>query len=121
MAHPNRDSQNAAWQAAHQWRAKAASTQPAGLLGTLKLMLVWLAFGALMIVGVVFGLILLLVGWALMPFMRHKMKKRMEQMRADQARDVGGSFEGSDPAPGGGRPHARQDAIEGTFEVKDTH
>ncbi|MCB8888107.1 hypothetical protein [Vreelandella malpeensis] len=114
MPHPNRDSRNAAWQAAHQWRARAANTQPTGLFGALKLMLVWLAFGALMIVGVVFGLIFLLVGWAMMPFMRHKMKKRMEQMRADRAQDIGGNVhEHASPAKG---EHV---TLEGSFEVKN--
>ncbi|WP_447527757.1 hypothetical protein [Vreelandella sp. TE19] len=117
MRHPHRDSQNAAWQAAHQWRAKAANTQPHGLLGTLKLALVWLAFGALMIVGVVFGLVFLLIGWALMPLMRYKMKKRMDQMRADQAQDIGGSAGGSSHAQD--TRHGQQDALEGTFEVKE--
>ncbi|MFI0472309.1 hypothetical protein ACGLWX_06235 [Halomonas sp. HMF6819] len=114
MSNTQRESQNAAWQAAHQWRARAANTSSNGLLGALKLTLVWLAFGALMVVGLVFGLFFLLVGWALMPFMRHKMKKRMEQMRADNAQDIGGGrgfTQGS---------HQREmDAIEGSFEVKE--
>lgn len=112
MPHMNRDQRNAAWQAAHQWRARATRTQPNGVMGSLKLLFTWLAFGALMIVGVVLGLFFLLVGWAMMPFVRHKMKKRMEQMRAQQAQDIGGnrseSYSGS----------RHQDVLEGQYEIK---
>ena len=38
------------------------------------------------------GLFFLLVGWAMLPFLRHRMKKRMEQMRAQQAQDIGGGY-----------------------------
>ncbi len=112
MPQMNREQRNAAWQAAHQWRARAAQTQPTGLVGSLKLLLTWLAFGVLMIVGVVLGLFFLLVGWAMMPFVRHKMKKRMEQMRADQAQDIGGSYAGRESME-------QRDALEGSYEVKD--
>ena len=112
MPQMNREQRNAAWQAAHQWRVRAAQTQPNGLMGSLKLLLTWLAFGALMIVGVVLGLFFLLVGWAMMPFVRHKMKKRMEQMRADQAQDIGGGYASE-------RPTGQQDALEGSYEVKE--
>lgn len=113
MPQMNRDQRNAAWQAANQWRARATQTQPSGLLGSFKLLLTWLAFGALMIVGVVLGLFFLLIGWAMMPFVRHKMKKRMEQMRAEQAHDIGGGYKGSQPPPN------HYDALEGSYEVKD--
>lgn len=113
MPQMNRDQRNAAWQAAHQWRARAAQSQPTGLMGSLKLLLTWLAFGVLMVVGVVFGLFFLLIGWAMMPFVRHKMKKRMEQMRAEQAQDIGGGH--AEPQPRQGP----QDALEGSFEVKE--
>ncbi|MBS3668446.1 MULTISPECIES: hypothetical protein [Halomonadaceae] len=117
MPQMNRDQRNAAWQAANQWRARAAQTQPTGLAGSLKLLFTWLAFGALMIVGVVLGLFFLLIGWAMMPFVRHKMKKRMEQMRAQQAQDIGGGYSnGSTSAPN--RP-GHQDVLEGSYEVKD--
>lgn len=87
----NRDPrQNAAWQAAQQWRERARQTRPSGLAGSLKLLLTWLLFGVMMIVAMVLGLFLLLIGWAMLPFLRHRMKKRMEQMRADQAQGVGG-------------------------------
>ncbi|UTA79243.1 hypothetical protein J4377_15005 [Halomonas sp. XH26] len=115
MPQMNRDQRNAAWQAANQWRARAAQTQPTGLMGSIKLLLTWLAFGALMIVGAVLGLFFLLIGWAMMPFVRHKMKKRMEQMRADNAQDVGGGYAYRDTST------SQHDAIEGSYEVKDDH
>lgn len=113
MPQMNRDQRNAAWQAANQWRARATQAQPTGLLGSFKLLFTWLAFGALMIVGVVLGLFFLLIGWAMMPFVRHKMKKRMEQMRADQAQDIGGGYAGSPPQ------RNQHDALEGSYEVKE--
>ena len=125
MPQMNRDQRNAAWQAANQWRARAAQTQPTGVAGSLRLLLTWLAFGALMIVGVVLGLFFLLIGWAMMPFMRHKMKKRMEQMRAQQAQDIGGGYSqghsqghASTHSSAQNRP-GHQDVLEGSYEVKD--
>lgn len=122
MPQMNRDQRNAAWQAANQWRARAAQTQPNGLAGSLKLLFTWLAFGALMIVGVVLGLFFLLIGWAMMPFVRHKMKKRMEQLRAQQAQDIGGGYSQQGHASPQASPHRRpdhQDALEGSYEVKN--
>lgn len=122
MPQMNRDQRNAAWQAANQWRARATQTQPTGLAGGLKLLFTWLAFGALMIVGVIFGLFFLLIGWAMMPFMRHKMKKRMEQMRAQQAQDIGGGYASHQASPHEASHSARtghQDVLEGHYEVKD--
>ncbi|TVP43396.1 MAG: hypothetical protein EA345_16970 [Halomonas sp.] len=118
MPQMNRDQRNAAWQAANQWRARATQTQPTGLVGSLKLLLTWLAFGALMIVGVFFGLFFLLIGWAMMPFMRHKMKKRMEQMRAQQAQDIGGGY-AAQRTSRSSQP-GQQDVLEGQYEVKNT-
>lgn len=113
MPQMNRDQRNAAWQAAHQWRARATQTPPNGVMGSLKLLFTWLAFGLLMIVGVVLGLFFLLVGWAMMPFVRHKMKKRMDQMRAQQAQDIGGSRSASSPGDG------HHDVLEGHYEIKN--
>lgn len=118
MPQMNRDQRNAAWQAANQWRARAAQTQPTGLMGSFKLLLTWLAFGALMIVGVLFGLFFLLIGWAMMPFLRHKLKKRMEQMRAQQAQDIGGGYASSQASSHGRANH--QDVLEGSYEVKNS-
>jgi len=114
MPTTNRDQRNAAWQAANQWRARAAQTRPTGLMGSIKLFFIWLAVGALMIVAVVLGLIFMLIGWALMPFLRRKMNQRMDEMRAQQAQDIG---------TGSGQTHSTkrtsQEALEGSYEVKD--
>lgn len=83
---------NAAWQAAHQWKERARQARPRQGMSGPRLVLTWLMFGVLMIVGTILGLFFLLVGWAMLPFLRHRMKKRMEQMRAEQAEDIGGSY-----------------------------
>lgn len=115
---PSRDpNQNAAWQAARQWQERARQTRPTQKASGLRLLLTWLAFGVMMIIGTVIGLFLLLVGWALMPFARRRMKKRMEQMRADNAQDIGsGSYsytERDAAAERGGTQF-----LEGDYEVK---
>lgn len=90
---PHRDPrQNPAWRAAQAWQQRARQSQGGGLLDGLKMLAAWLLFGTLMIVAMVFGLVFLLLGWALMPLLRHRLKKRMEQMRAEQAEDVGGGY-----------------------------
>ncbi|MWJ28675.1 hypothetical protein GPM19_10765 [Halomonas sp. ZH2S] len=115
MSHSNRDPRNnAAWQAASQWRARASRTRPNGIMDSLKLLLIWLVLGALMIVGVILGLFFLLVGWAMMPLVRYRLKKRMEQMRANQAEDIGGDTSAYDKNRSGS-----QDVLEGSYEVKD--
>ncbi|MFO8044697.1 MAG: hypothetical protein R6U30_02345 [Halomonas sp.] len=80
---------NPAWRTAQAWQQRARQTQGGGLLGSLKMLLAWLLFGAMMIVAMVLGLFFLLLGWALMPLLRYRLKKRIEKMRADQAEDVG--------------------------------
>ncbi|MBD3896731.1 hypothetical protein IEI94_12800 [Halomonas sp. ML-15] len=97
---------NPAWQAAQQWRERTRQGRPSGL----RLFFTWLLFGTLMIVGTVIGLFFLLIGWAMLPFMRHRMKKRMERMRAEQAEDIGG---------GQGPRHHSQQVLEGDYVVKD--
>ncbi len=109
MTDPNDPRHNPAWQAARQWQARARQTRPQGLLGTLKLLLIWLLFGVMMVVALVLGLVFLLLGWALMPLLRYRLKKRMEQMRADQAEDVGGDYR---------EPQGRHETLEGHYEVK---
>jgi len=114
---------NAAWRAAQQWQQRARQTRAGGPLGGLKLLFTWLLFGAMMIVAMVLGLFFLLVGWAMMPFLRHRMKKRMEQMRADQAEDVGGGVHYRETGyresrRGDDRPHEQQ-VLEGDYEVRD--
>ncbi|TDR51504.1 hypothetical protein DFP85_11797 [Halomonas ventosae] len=121
---PRRDAQqNAAWRAAREWQARARQTRADGPLGGLKLLLTWLLFGTLMIVAMVFGLIFLLLGWALMPLLRHRLKKRMEQMRAEQAEDVDGAsfhyqetrYRETHTSSGS---HREQQVLEGDYEVK---
>lgn len=115
MTDPRHDRQrNAAWQAAQQWRERAQQSRSRGKAGGLRLILTWLLFGALMIVGTLLGLFFLLIGWAMLPIIRYRMKKRMERMRAEQAQDVGGGFGTSRYDSG-----RQQDVLEGHYEVKD--
>ncbi|MGM0703209.1 MAG: hypothetical protein ACQEUG_12520 [Pseudomonadota bacterium] len=123
MPDPHDPRRNPAWHAAQQWQRRARQSQGSGLLGSLKMLLAWLLFGTLMIVAMVLGLVFLLLGWALMPLLRHRLKKRMEQMHADQAQDVGGSvhyretrYRESRSASGTRRD---QQVLEGDYEVKD--
>ncbi|XKF15227.1 hypothetical protein LL947_12315 [Halomonas sp. BLK-85] len=111
MPHNDREQRNAAWQAANQWRARAAQTRPTGLLGSIKLFFIWLAVGALMLVAVLLGLVFMLVGWAMMPFLRRKMNKRMDEIRAQQAQDIGSGSAQS-------QEKTSQHTLEGHYEVK---
>ncbi|WP_048305838.1 hypothetical protein [Halomonas sp. PR-M31] len=120
----NNRSDNAAWQAARQWQARARQARPtADASGStsngsksngFKLILTWLMFGVVMVVGTLFGLFFLLIGWLMLPLVRHRMKKRMEQMRADQAQDIGtGSAQ-----PEHQRSHREQQVLEGDYRIK---
>ncbi|MDY7114792.1 hypothetical protein RAN53_00385 [Halomonas sp. SSL-5] len=121
---PHRDPrQNPAWRAAQAWQQRARQSQGGGLLDSLKMLLAWLLFGTLMIVAMVFGLIFLVLGWALMPLLRHRLKKRMEQMRAEQAEDVdGGSFHYQESryreTHTAGGSYTEQQVLEGDYEIK---
>ncbi len=122
MSHINRDPRNnAAWQAASQWRARASRTRPNGIMDSLKLLLIWLVLGALMIVGVILGLFFLLVGWAMMPLVRYRLKKRLERMRANQAEDITSDYEASsyETSTYYTNRSGSQDVLEGSYEVKD--
>ncbi|MFY0991819.1 hypothetical protein [Halomonas sp. C05BenzN] len=114
---------NVAWRAAREWQQRARQTRAGGLLGTLKLLLTWLLFGAMMIVAMVLGLFFLLLGWALLPILRYRMKKRMERMRADQAEDVGGGFHYRETryreSHGDAGSYREQRVLEGDYELKD--
>ncbi|MCK2183930.1 hypothetical protein [Halomonas getboli] len=113
---------NAAWQAAQQWRERARQARPTQGMSGPRLVLTWLLFGAMMIVGTLLGLVFLLAGWLMLPFLRHRMKKRMEQMRAEQAQDVGGGARREAPSrerearQGRGAEHQ---VLEGDYEVKN--
>lgn len=124
MFDPNDLRRNAAWQAAQQWRTRA-NQQPRGPLSGLKLILTWLLFGVLLIVGTVLGLFFLLLGWAMLPIVRYRMKKRLEQLRAEQAKDAGGGYhyrETHARETYSGEAHYRgsePELLEGNYEVRD--
>lgn len=123
MTDPYDPRRNPAWQAAQQWRERARQARPSGHFGGLKLILTWLLFGVMLIIGTVLGLFFLLIGWAMLPIVRYRMKKRLERLRAEQAEGVGGGFhyretryrETRDAA---GRTREQQ-VLEGDYEVKD--
>lgn len=122
--HDPRDSRhNAAWQAARQWRERARQTRAGGPLDGLKLLLTWLLFGVMMIVAMVLGLLFLLLGWAMLPILRYRMKKRMERMRAEQAEDIGTGFHYRETryreSHGGDGNYREQRVLEGDYELKD--
>lgn len=122
---PHRDPRhNPAWRVAQEWQQRARRSSGDGLLGSLKMLAAWLLFGTLMIIAMLLGLVFLLVGWAMLPFLRYRMKKRMEQMRADQATDVGGGYHYRETRYEehyrGGRSSREQQVLEGDYEIKDT-
>ncbi|WP_240609879.1 hypothetical protein [Billgrantia endophytica] len=123
MTDPNDPRRNAAWHAAQQWRARARQTPPRGPLGGLKLVLTWLLFGILLIIGTVLGLFFLLIGWAMLPIVRYRMKKRLENIRAEQANDVGSSYHYRETryrrTQAGGDTYREQQVLEGDYEIKD--
>ncbi|MBB3192386.1 hypothetical protein [Halomonas cerina] len=119
---------NPAWRVAQEWQQRARQSNGGGLLGSLKMLAAWLLFGSLMIIAMLFGLLFLLVGWAMLPFLRHRMKKQMEKMRADQAQDVGGGYHAHqthyretrhEERYGTGNRAREQQVLEGDYEVKD--
>ena len=122
MSDPHDPRHNPAWQAARQWQARARQARPPGLLGTPQLLLIWLLFGAMMIVAMVLGLFFLLLGWALMPLLRYRLKKRMEKMRADQAEDIGSGFHYRETryreTRGADGSYREQQVLEGDYVVK---
>ncbi|WP_227367483.1 hypothetical protein [Halomonas sp. M20] len=122
----NNRSDNAAWQAARQWQVRARQARPtqdangsrtSGSKGSgFKLILTWLMFGVMMVIGTLLGLFFLLIGWLMLPLVRHRMKKRMEQMRANQAHNVGSGTAQSQQ--GDQRPHREQQVLEGDYQIK---
>lgn len=118
MFDPNDPRRNAAWQAAQQWRNRA-SQAPRGPLGGIKLILTWLLFGVLLIVGTVLGLFFLLLGWAMLPIMRYRMKKRFEQVRAEQAESAGNGYHYHQNHRGENRHQSAKELLEGEYEVRD--
>ncbi|MCK0745338.1 hypothetical protein [Chromohalobacter nigrandesensis] len=108
--------QNAAWQAAQQWQERARRARPSQGAGGLKLLATWLLFGVMMIVGTLLGLFFLVIGWAMLPFLRHRMKKRAEAFRADHARPAGGNG-AQDNARSPDDKHSSR-VLEGDYRVK---
>lgn len=109
---------NAAWQAAQQWRARAHQTSR-GPLGGLKLIVTWLLFGLLLIVGTVLGLFFLLLGWAMLPIVRYRMKKRLEQVRAEQAKDAGEGYHYRETYYRERRHRGEHELLEGDYVIRD--
>ncbi|WP_110666581.1 hypothetical protein [Salinicola halophilus] len=103
---------NAAWQAAERWRERVNQTRPHRQMSGLRLVFTWLLFGAVLILGTLLGLFFLVVGWAMLPFLRHRMKKRAEQMRASQASYAGGSADTHEA------PHSQR-VLDGEYEVRE--
>ena len=122
MTDPHDPRRNPAWHAAQQWRERARQTRSSGGLGGLKMILTWLLFGIMLIIGTVLGLFFLLLGWAMLPIVRYRMKKRLERLRAEQAEDVGGGApyrEARYRETGASRGEFRdQQVLEGDYEVK---
>ncbi|GHC15608.1 hypothetical protein [Aidingimonas halophila] len=113
-----RDSRNnPAWQAAQRWRERARQSRPQGEISGVRLILTWLLFGVVMIIGTLLGLVFLLIGWAMLPFLRYRMKKRMERMRADQASNIDGNASGPESHDASSTQH---DVLDGQYEVKDS-
>ncbi|TFH85768.1 hypothetical protein EQG41_15305 [Billgrantia azerbaijanica] len=123
MTDPNDPRRNPAWQAAQQWRERARKARPSGNLGGLKLILTWLLFGLMLIIGTVLGLFFLLIGWAMLPIVRYRMKKRLERLRAEQAEGVGGGYHYRETRYRETRDttgsYREQQVLEGDYEVKD--
>lgn len=111
--HDGASQNNAAWQAARAWQERARRARPDTSMSGPRLFFTWLMFGVLMLVGTVLGLFFLLVGWLMLPLVRHRMKKQAEAFRARQARNIGGAPDHDAHRPG------RQDVLEGDYEVRD--
>ncbi|MBZ9540138.1 hypothetical protein [Modicisalibacter tunisiensis] len=105
---------NAAWQAARDWQQRAHRARPSSASGGLRLVVTWLLFGALMVLGSLLGLFLLVVGWLMMPLIRHRLKKQAEAYRAGHARDIGGNGASSRAPESGGHPRV----LEGDYQVR---
>lgn len=107
---------NAAWQAARDWQQRAHRARPSSATGGLRLVVTWLLFGALMVLGSLLGLFLLVAGWLMMPLIRHRLKKQAAAYRAGHARDIGGNTDSRQDAEGGGSHRV----LEGDYQVRET-
>ncbi|MFC0268960.1 hypothetical protein [Kushneria aurantia] len=96
-------SYNAAWRMAEQMKSRARATERPG---TLKMLGAWMVFAFMLMMGTLLALFFVLLGWAMMPLIRHRMKKRAERQ--------GQTFDG-ESARSGNHPHQ---VLEGEFEVR---
>lgn len=108
---------NAAWRAAQDWRQRAQSTSR--WRGP-KLFLAWLVFGVLMVMGLIIALVFLLIGWIAMPFLRHRLRKRTDHMRA-QAQAAADRAAGRTSRSGSRGDNRGGNVIEGDYSVEDKH
>ncbi|WP_110649937.1 hypothetical protein [Salinicola peritrichatus] len=106
---------NAAWRAAQQWRERVRQNRPHQGAGGLRLLLTWLLFGVMLVLGTLLGLFFLIIGWAMLPFLRHRMKKHAEQVRASQAQYAGGAADGTRNSASRERS---QRVLDGEYEVR---
>ncbi|MEQ6918774.1 hypothetical protein [Halomonas aquatica] len=87
------------------------------------MLLTWLLVGVMMIVVMVLGLFFVLLGGALLPILRYRMKKHMEAMRADRAEDIGSSVHYRETpyreTRQGSSTHRKQRVLEGDYVVQD--
>ncbi|WP_438766028.1 hypothetical protein [Kushneria sp. TE3] len=97
-------SYNAAWRMAEEMKARARGAQPSRQPGALKMLGAWMIFGILLMLGSVLALFFILLGWAMMPLVRHRMKK--------QAGQQGQTWQGHTAASDG---HA---TLEGEYEIR---
>ncbi len=115
--HTGAGQDNAAWQAARAWQERARHARPSASISGPRLFFTWLMFGVLMLVGTVLGLFFLLVGWLMLPLVRHRMKKQAEAFRASHAQNIGGGS-GAAHQHSATRP-GRQQVLEGDYEARD--
>lgn len=109
----NAHQDNALWQAARQWQQRARQSRPTSRMRSPRLLLTWLMFGVMMIMGAVLGLFFLLMGWLLLPLLRQRMKKRATAFRAHQAGDIGDGFRQTRSSHGS----RHQEVLEGEYVV----
>ncbi|REC93938.1 hypothetical protein [Kushneria indalinina] len=97
-------SYNAAWRMAEEMKSRARAAQPSRQPGALKMLGAWMIFGILLMLGSVLALFFILLGWAMMPLVRHRMKK--------QASQKGQTWQGQ---TGASDDHA---TLEGEYEIR---
>ncbi|ALM54784.1 hypothetical protein AR456_17180 [Halomonas huangheensis] len=102
---------NAAWRIASLWQQKARQARPAGQLSGIKLVLAWVIGCTMLIVATLLGLTFSLIGLLMLPLVRRRMKKRMEQARAQHAEDIG-------PVHQKYSQTQSDDILEGQYEIK---